>query len=160
MLKMLFLLSIAITIALTAMQISGIQTLDLIIIMIIIDFLSLGASIELERRKSDKETKGFLTSKLEGIEKVCNDIFTHMISPNPGFEAKLEKQKNDMSYILDKIAKKSLELEEKLNAFGKVLTTNKEVSEEAAEEEPKETTESFNVGEIVYMEDEESNNKS
>jgi hypothetical protein len=65
-----------------------------------------------------------------------------------------------MSYILDKIAKKSLELEEKLNAFGKVLTTNKEVSEEAAEEEPKETTESFNVGEIVYMEDEESNNKS
>ena len=162
MLKIIFLLSIAITTVLAAMQFSGYQVLDLIIIMIIIDFISLGASVELERRKSDKETKGFISTKLEGIENVCKDIFSHVTSPNPGFEAKLEKQKNDMSYILDKIAKKSLELEEKLNVFGRVLTSDTkekiEVSEEAVEEkeevEEEKPAESFNVGEIVYVEDE------
>lgn len=156
MLKMLFLLSLAITAALTALQISGFQILDLIIIMIIIDFLSLGAYLEIEKRKTDKESRNLIDSKLGGIEKVCNDIFTHVISPNPGLEAKLEKQKNDMSYILDKIAKKSLELEEKLNVFGQVLT-NKVKVEDKTEEETKEETpaETFNVGELVYMEDEE-----
>jgi hypothetical protein len=160
MLKLLFLLSLAITTILTALQISGYQVLDLIIIMIIIDFLSLGASIELERRKSDKESKGIITTKLEGIENICKDIFTHISSPNPGFEAKLEKQKNDMSYILDKIAKKSLELEEKLNAFGQVLT-NKINVEEKTEEETEEIkdeekpADSFNIGEIVYTDEED-----
>lgn len=164
MLKLIFLLSLAITTALTVMQFSGYQVLELIIMMIIIDFISLGASMELEGRKSDKETKGFITTKLEGIENICKDIFNHITSPNPGFEAKLEKQRNDMSYILDKIAKKSLELEEKLNVFGRVLTNDSkekiEVSEEVVEEEKNEEAneekpaESFNVGEIVYVEDE------
>jgi hypothetical protein len=162
MLKLLFLLSVAITIILAGLQILGTDALDLIIIMIIIDFLSLGAYIEVEKNKSDKETKGFITTKLEGIEKVCNDIFSHVVSPNPGFEAKLEKQKDDMNYILDKIAKKSLDLEEKLNAFGHVLSNNlsgktkvEEEPEKTEEETTEEPTESFNVGEIVYVEDED-----
>jgi hypothetical protein len=166
MLKLLFLLSVAITIALAGLQILGTDALDLIIIMIIIDFLSLGAYIEIEKNKSDKETKGFITTKLEGIEKVCNDILGHVVSPNPGFEAKLEKQKDDMNYILDKIAKKSLELEEKLTAFGHVLSKNlsektkveeepEKTEEDAVEETTEEPTESFNVGEIVYVEDED-----
>ena len=162
MLKLLFLISLAITIVLAAFQISGTQTLDLIIIMIIIDFISLGAYLEVEKNKSTKETKGFITTKLEGIERVCNDILSHVVSPNPGFEAKLERQKEDMNYILDKIAKKSLELEEKLNVFGKVLTnrTNEKIrveeEPEKTEEEKEETAETFNVGEIVYVEDEDN----
>ena len=166
MLKLLFLLSLAITAALTAVQISGFQVIDLIIIMIIVNFLSLGATLELERRKYDKESKGLITTKLEGIENVCKDIFTHVTSPNPGFEAKLEKQKNDMSYILDKIAKKSLELEEKINVFGKVLTKEteekvnvseetEEIEEETKEKESEKPAESFSVGEIVYIDDED-----
>jgi len=156
---MLFLISLAITTILTALQLSGHQVLDLIIIMIIIDFLSFGASLELEKRKNDKESKGLITTRLDGIENICKDIFTHVTSPNPGLEAKLEKQKDDMSYILDKIAKKSLELEEKLNAFGQVLT-NKVKVEDKTEEETKEETpaETFNVGELVYMEEEEKEN--
>ncbi len=167
MLKLLFLFSLAITIILTIVQISGFAVIDLIIIMIVIDFLSLGAYLELENKKTNKEIKGLITSKLEGIENVCRDIFTHITSPNPGFEAKLEKQKDDMNYILDKISHKSLELEEKLNTFGKVLI--KTIDEKKAEEkimveeqeEPKEekpqeeTSETFNVGEIVYVDDEE-----
>ena len=156
---MLFLLSLAITTALTAMQFSGYQVLDLIIIMIIIDFLSFGASLELEKRKNDKESKGLITTRLDGIENICKDIFTHVTSPNPGLEAKLEKQKDDMSYILDKIAKKSLELEEKLNAFGQVLTNKVKVEDKAEEvKEEEKPAETFNVGELVYMEAEEKEN--
>jgi hypothetical protein len=163
MLKLLFLISIAITTALAVLQISGTPVIELIIIMIIIDFLSLGAYVEVERNNSDEETKGFITTKLEGIEKTCNDILGHITSPNPGFEAKLEKQKDDMNYILDKIAKKSLELEERLNAFGNALSNKlnekKEETdkEEAKEEEKEESVETFNVGEIVYVEDEDNN---
>jgi hypothetical protein len=167
MLKLLFLFSLAITIILSIVQISGFAVIDLIIIMIVIDFLSLGAYLEMENKKTNKEIKGLITSKLEGIENVCRDIFTHITSPNPGFEAKLEKQKDDMNYILDKISHKSLELEEKLNTFGKVLikTIDEKKEEEkimvGEQEEPKEekpqeeTSETFNVGEIVYVDDEE-----
>jgi len=159
MLKLLFLLSLAITIILTALQITGFQILDLIIIMFIIDFLSLGAYLEVEKRKTDQESKEFINTKLGTIEKVCNDIFTHITSPNPGIEAKIEKQRDDISYILDKIAKKSLELEERLNSFGQVLANSlKEkihVEEKTEEKEEPTREESFSVGEIVYMEDED-----
>ncbi|MEM5872399.1 MAG: hypothetical protein QXD55_00845 [Candidatus Aenigmatarchaeota archaeon] len=159
MLKMLFLFTLAITIALTTLQLYGLQLIESIIIMIIINFISLGASIEMEKRKSDDESKSLISSKLESIEKICNDIFTHVTSPNPGLEAKLEKQKNDVSYILDKIAKKSLELEERLNAFGQALasTIKAENKEETEKETNKDQVESFNIGEIVYVED--NNNK-
>jgi len=160
MIKLLFFISLAITIVLTALQLTGTQVIDSIIIMIVINFLTLGAYLELEKKKTDKETKGLITSKLEGIEKVCNEIFTHVISPNPGFEAKLEKQKEDMNYILDKIAKKSLELEEKLNVFGHALINKEEKikveenkEEEKVEEKEQKEEESFNVGEILYIED-------
>jgi hypothetical protein len=150
MLKILFLVSLIITTALTVLQLSGFQIIDLIIIMIIINFLSLGAYIELENRKLVKESKDFVGSKLEGIEKVCNETLSHITSPNPGLEAKIEKQREDISYILDKISKRSLELEERLNAFGRVLSNNiKEKKEEDKQE-------SYSVGEIVYIEDEEN----
>ncbi|MEM5778089.1 MAG: hypothetical protein QXD43_01215 [Candidatus Aenigmatarchaeota archaeon] len=159
MLKMLFLFTLAITIALTTLQLYGLQLIESIIIMIIINFISLGASIEMEKRKNDAESKNLISSKLESIEKICNDIFTHVTSPNPGLEARLEKQKNDVSYILDKIAKKSLELEERLNAFGQTLASKikAEYKEENEKETNKEPVESFDIGEVVYVED--NNNK-
>jgi hypothetical protein len=149
MLKILFLVSLIITTALTVLQINGLQIIDLIIIMIIINFLSLGAYIELENRKLVKDSKDFIGSKLEGIEKVCNETLSHITSPNPGIEAKIEKQRNDISYILDKISKRSLELEERLNAFGRVLSNN-------IKEKKEDKQESYSVGEIVYIEDDEN----
>jgi hypothetical protein len=160
MLKILFLFSIVITTVLTALQIFGFQVVELIIIMIIIDFLSLGAYIELENKKVVKESRDFVGSKLEGIEKVCNDIFTHVTSSNPGLEAKIERQRNDISYILDKISKKSLELEERLNLFGRVLSNSLSEKKEEEKTEEKEVEEekpeSYSVGEIVYIDDEEN----
>lgn len=154
MLKILFLVSLVITTALTVLQLSGLQVIDSIIIMIIINFLSLGAYIELENRKLVKDSKDFIGSKLEGIEKVCNETLSHITSPNPGIEAKIEKQRNDISYILDKISKRSLELEERLNAFGRVLSSN--IKEKKEDEGKEDKQESYSVGEIVYIEDDEN----
>jgi len=154
MLKILFLVSLIITTALTALQLIGFQIIDSIIIMIIINFLSLGAYIELENRKIVKESKDFIGSKLEGIEKICNETLTHITSPNPGIELRLEKQKNDISYILDKISKRSLDLEERLNTFGKILSNS--LNEKKVEEQKEDKQESYSVGEIVYIEDDEN----
>jgi len=152
----LFFLLMLITIGLVIAQVSGYQFLELIIIMIIIDFLSLGAIIELQKRNSkDNE----LMPKLETIEKACNDILSHITSPNPGFEEKLQKQKDDMSYILDKIAKRSLELEEKLNTFGRALVNSREVikSNPGPQEETKseKVEETNSIGETIYVDEEE-----
>jgi hypothetical protein len=154
MLKMLFLFSIVITIALTILQVYGTQVLDLIIVMIIINFLSLGGYIELENKKIMKESKDFIASKLENIESLSNKIITHVSAPDSALEEKLEKQKSDISYILDKLSKKSLELEERLNLFGKVLSSNlTEKSEEEEVKEEEQESQSYNVGEIVYIDD-------
>jgi len=152
----LFLLLMIITIGLVIAQVSGYQFLDLIIIMVIIDLLSLGAIVELQRRN----TKNYgVMPKLENIEKACGDILNKLGS-NPGFEEKLQKQKDDMSYILDKIAKKSLELEEKINTFGRALVNSRETikmnqvpKEETKSEEVEEATNS--IGKDVYVDEEE-----
>ena len=154
MLKILFFVSLIITTLLAVLQLSGLQIIDLIIIMIIINFLSLGAFIEVENRKLVKESKDFIGSKLEGIEKVCNETLSHITSPNPGLEAKIERQREDISYILDKISKRSLELEERLNAFGRILSNN--IKEKKEDEEKEDKQESYSVGEIVYIEDDEN----
>jgi hypothetical protein len=164
MLKLLFLISIVITATLTILNIMGFGVMDAIIAMIIIDFLSLGGYIELENKKVAKESKDFVASKIEGVEKVCNDILSQVRSPNQSVEAMIEKQKHDVSYILDKITKKSLELEERLNLFGRVLSNNLvEKKEDEVEEEPEVTQidqekakqDSYSVGEIVYITDDE-----
>jgi len=156
-LTILFVILIIVTIILTAMQLSGYQVLDSIIVMIIIDFIALGANIELENRKVWIETRSNITTKLESIEKTCLDIFGHITNSNPGFEEKLKKQKEDVSYILDKVAKKSLELEERISNFGQTLASsvvslNERVKVLETPEENKTEDKSFSVGEIIYTE--------
>ena len=100
--------------------------------------------------------------KLDNIEKTCTDIFTHVTKTNVSdFETKLEKQSDNISYLLDKMAKKTLELEERVNKFGNGLVdsvsklSNRvkdlEETEEAKEEEPEE--QSFSLGELVYIDE-------
>lgn len=107
-----------------------------------------------KNRKVAREAKSFIGTRLENLEKVCNETLTHIKSPNAVMEQMMEKQKNDISYILDKISKKSLDLEERLNAFGRILS--KDLEEKKAEEhkEEKQGQDSYSVGEIVYIDDE------
>ena len=138
-LRILFLFLSLVTVILIIAQLTGSKVTDLIIIMATLDFLALGASIELQR-KTHISNNG--SSSIENIEKMCKDIYSAI--SNPGIE-KIQKQGEDISSILDRITKKSLELEESLNKFGNTLnTTSKENPEQK-----------FSVGELVYVEDEE-----
>ncbi len=142
MITKLFMLLIVVTMILTILQLLGYQVMESIVLMLVIDLIAFGANLEIEKRKKIEPN---LSSKLEGIEKMCNEILTH-IKTNPGIEEKLQKQKNEITFLLDKISKKSLELEERLNKFGKILANSIEKSKEA----------SFPVSEIVYVEDSEA----
>ena len=139
-LRYLFMFLTIVTIFLTILYLLGHEILDLIMAMITIEFLSLGAIIE-HQRKFPSETIKKLSERVDNIEKICNDIYTSLGS-NPGFEEKLKKQKNDMSSILNKIIQSSTKLEEKLNGFS-----------HSAESESKEDS-SFSVGETVYLDEE------
>jgi hypothetical protein len=135
-LRALFLFLTLITVILVIAQLTGSNVINLIIMMTALDFLALGASIEVER-KSHMHTQ--TSSKIESIEKVCKDIYD-TISSNPGLE-KMQKQREDISAILDRITKNSLELEERINRFGQVLSKSSKESEQSS-------------GELVYIEEE------
>jgi len=165
LLRRLFLVLIAITIALAGLHLTGYQVLELIIVMVIIDFITLAANVELDKKKPTVDVSG----KLENIEKMCEDIRGHV--GNPGIEIMLKKQNNNLNYLLDKITKRSLDLELRLNKFGQTLASSvaslndrvknietvneapKEITQEEIEEEEK--PESFSIGELVYLEDKE-----
>jgi len=169
-LSKLFLFVIAITIALAGLQLIGYQVIELIITMTIIDFLTLGASMELGKRNNPVDIKTHIMPKLEkidkldNIEKTCVDIFHHITkTDNPNFESKLKRQSDDISYLLDKMAKRTLELEERINKFGNGLidsmsklkdrVKNLEKTEEIEEEKPEE--QSFSLGELIYVDESE-----
>ncbi len=175
MLKAAFLLSMATTIGLTAMNFLGYDVLNYVIGMMVVSFLSLGGYMEIENKKILKETKEFMGTKLEGIEKICGETLAHLRSANP--EAKLERHKSDVNYILDNISRRSLDLEERLNAFGRILSRHMgiaPVDDSEPEAKTKETKddkpceivpeissgqeqmqETYNVGEIIYIDDDE-----
>ena len=115
--------------------------------MITVEFLSLGAIIEHQRRFPSRTIKS-LSERVDNIEKICNDIYSTLAS-NPGFEEKLQKQKNDMSFILNKVIQSSTELEKKLNGFGHVLNGSKKTKEESKED-------AVSIGETIYLEEEQT----
>jgi len=136
----LFMFLTIVTIFLTILYLFGHDILDLIMAMITVEFLSLGAIIEHQRKFPSKTIKS-LSERVDKIEELCNDIYNNVAS-NPELEEKLKKQKNDMSFILDKIIQRSTELDKKLNGLGH-LTKNKENS--------------VSVGETIYLEENKEN---
>jgi hypothetical protein len=113
--------------------------------MLVVDFIAFGANLEIEKRKRGEFTNFNFKEKLENIEKTCNEILG-LVKSNPKTEDILQKQKDDITYLLDKISKKSLELEERLNKFGKILLNSVEKKEE----------QTVPISEIIYVDDSES----
>jgi len=149
-LRYLFMFLTIVTIFLTILYLLGHEILDLIMAMITVEFLSLGAIIE-HQRKFPSETIKKLSERVDNIEKVCNDIY-NTLSSNPEFEEKLQKQKDDMSSILDKIIQRSTELDKKLNGFGHLTNSKIKISEKNKETNSKENS-TFSIGETVYLEE-------
>ena len=139
------------------LQMFGYEILESIIIVLIIDLIALGIIVEIGRKKPLKEINERIASKIENIENVCQSILKSS-NENPimeKIEGKLNKQKEDVNYLLDKMSRKALELEEKINKFGVSLAGHVEDFSDRLEklESPEETEESFPIGEAVYIEE-------
>lgn len=163
--KTVFWFLIAITIVSLILQMIGYDLAETIITILIIDLIALGAVIEIEKRKPKEIETSNITTKVENIERMCQDLSkTKIENPSTNIEEKLKKQKDDVNYLLDKMARKTLELEEKINRFGLSLASHIENFGERIEKiegskkienkEEKAEEESFSVGELVYLDEE------
>jgi hypothetical protein len=136
------------------LYIRGYDVLNSLMLVLVVDMVALGVIVQMGTKGPMKEISSEVTTKLENIEKVCQSILNS--SSDDSIVAKIEerinKQKDDVSYLLDRMSRKMLELEEKINKFGFSLAEHLE--EKIEEKKYDENSNSFNVGETVYIEDE------
>jgi hypothetical protein len=134
------------------LYIRGYDVLNSLMLVLVVDLMALGVIVQKGTKGPMKEISDEVTTKLENIEKVCQSILNS--SSDESIVAKIEerinKQKDDVSYLLDRMSRKMLELEEKINKFGFSLA---EHIEEKIEDK-KYDENSFNIGQTVYVEDE------
>ncbi|MFH0929619.1 MAG: hypothetical protein V1818_04720 [Candidatus Aenigmatarchaeota archaeon] len=155
-LSKLFFLVTAFTLFLTVVQLFGYWVLELLIIMLIIDFLTLTASVQLGSRNHPKGNPNGkdVATKLDAIDKRCTEIFDKV--NNSTLETKLQKHGEDITYILDKMARKTMDLEEKIIKFGNGMVDSMAgLKEKVNDIETKKDGDSFSLGELVYVKDEE-----
>ena len=164
----LFIFLLAITVILTGMQIIGFEVLNSLIIMIVVDFMALGATLQTKKKNpgNPHNPNQNIIPRLENIEKTCSDIITHLGSNS--VREDVMKSKDDITYLLERIARKTLDLENKMDTFGKTLARsmldingrvkNLEATEavEKLEEDAQLGPDPVSVGEIVYVEDNSS----
>jgi hypothetical protein len=165
LLTILFALLLAITVGLTGLQLLGFQVLNSLIIMIVIDFMALAANLQVKKKNPGNPSPNVIP-KLESIEKTCSDILHHVNTVS--IKDDLKRNKDDLTYLLEKIARKTLDLEQKIDAFGGTLTNSMlninsrvkkleapeiEEMEEAVSEPEKQ---SVSVGEIIYVDEDGS----
>lgn len=151
-----FFIVTAFTLFLTILQLFGYWVLESLIVLLIIDFLVLTASVQLGSKNAFKNNPIDLEKdivprlgKIDNIEKACTDIIGKVSTS----EEKLEKQGDDITYLLDRMAKKTMDLEEKINNFGNGLIDSMSNLRGKVENMDKKEGESFSLGELVYVEE-------
>ena len=136
-----FLFVMAITIFLTVLQLAGYQVLESLMVMTVVDFLTLAAVIEIGRKKPLNNPIDIEKEVVPRLQKIDN------------IEQKMEKHNDDITYLLDRMAKKTLDLEQKINSFGNGLIDSiSKLKNDVKGLEDKEG-ESFSIGELVYVEE-------
>ena len=130
---------------------SGYDILGSVMMVLAIDIIALGFVIELGKKRYFKEISAEINTRIENIERICQSIsesFGGDLTLQK-VDEKINKQKDDISYLLDKLSRKMLSLEEKINKFGYSLA-------EHIEEKTREDN-SFSIGETIYMEKDDEN---
>jgi hypothetical protein len=171
-LSKMFLFLIAITIIVSGMQLIGHQVLELIIVMMVVDFLTLGAMFRLEKGapliknnpisvEADIVPRLKKIDKLDTIEENSNKILAQLSNSGfSNFEEKLKKQSDDITYLLDRMGRKTLELEERINKFGNGLldsmTGLKKRVNDLENGDKKEEGQNFSSEEYVYLKTDEN----
>jgi hypothetical protein len=106
-----FWILILLTIIAAVLQMFGYNFLEVLVILLIIDSIAFGATIEIEKKKSLKEIEmnDNITLKVEKIEKICQDVLQKVDTNSSSLN--LEEK-------LEKLSRKTLELEQKIKNFG------------------------------------------
>lgn len=155
-----FLIVTLFTVFLTVVQLFGYWVLESLIIMLMISFFTLVASVYLSTKNTtnnssidiEKDLKPRL-EKIDNIERAVTDMFGQVSNKN--LEEKLSKHTEDITYMLDKLAKKTMDLETRITNFGNGLANSMEnLKTRVKDMEAKKEGESFSIGELVYVEDE------
>lgn len=132
----------------------GYDVFTSLMLVLVLDIAALGIIVQKGSNGPLSTVNAEINAKVENIERVCQTILSSSGSDvvMQRIEANLAKQKDDMNYLLDKMSRKMLELEEKISKFGFTLA---EHIEERLEEKKyqEEDQNSFNVGETVYIDD-------
>ena len=155
MYKTAFWFLIFLTILSLIFQMFGYDFLDTIVIVLIIDLIALGAIIEIRKKRSEDDS--VITSKISSLENISQNILK-TVTENPIvniIDERINKQKEDVDYLLDRMSRKTLDLEEKLNKFGASLADSVQKLNERVDEIESPEEETSDVGEIVYMDSEE-----
>ena len=149
---------ILITVISAVSQMLGYEFLEVLIILLIIDSIAFGSIVEIEKRKSLKEIEvnDSITLKLEKLEKVCQDVLQR-VNTNPALlnlEEKLKKHKEERNNMMDRISRKTLELEQKINKFGLSLAEHAEDFSNRLEKLESPEQPERKIKDLVYIENE------
>lgn len=138
MYKAAFWVLVFITIVTMILQSSGYDFLDTVIFLVVVDFIALWMYLEKRRYVSGVDDE--LARKVGNIENACLKISEGIgsISSVLNLEEKVNKQRDDINLMLEKINEKTSNLEEKLNGFAQSLTSSVAAGREDSNE-PKET---------------------
>ena len=99
------------------------------------DFIALW--IYLENRKSSSSLNETFIKKVENLENACKNISESIdtVSSVLNLEEKFNRQREDITFTLEKINEKNRDLEERLNTFAQFLLSSiKDKKEEDAKE--------------------------
>ena len=156
-----FWILIFLTVISALLQMLGYNFMEVLIVLLIIDSIGFGSMIEIEKKKSKREAdaSNIVAQKIESLEKIMQDVL-HRVSTNPTIaklEEKMNMHKEERNSMLDRLSRKTLDLEQKINRFGASLAEHKEdiVGRLEKIEKPEKKDESFSLGELVYMDEDE-----
>jgi hypothetical protein len=124
MYKEAFWVLILITVVTLFLHMNGYAMIETVIFLITMDFIAMW--IYLENRKSSSGLNEFLVKRIENIESICSGI-SENIGTVPSvlkLEEKVDRQKEDINSMLERIKEKNMELELKLDNFGQSLTNS------------------------------------
>jgi hypothetical protein len=128
---------IFITVMTLILQMGGYAMIETVLFLVVMDFIALW--IYLEVRKSPSSLSDHFIKKLESLENSCSNISESIgaVSSVLNLEEKVERQREDIRSMLERINEKNVVLEEKLNSFGQFLTGS------LVKEKPSDSSESY-----------------
>lgn len=124
MYKKAFWILIIITVVSMIFQVTGYEILETVIFLVIMDFIALWLYLE-NKKSSLMEIDNAVIRKIENLETACSSILEGIgsVSTVINLEEKINKQREDINSMLEKINEKTLSLEERINRFGQSLSS-------------------------------------